>query len=453
MTSNPSTPELIPGLEDFWAPDQSLEAVEREVENKPPKFAPGRQAKYEYGFVYRGPWETLADGVCKAVRGNACALRRSGIPVFLQSPMHMHWNKGIVERCSHWELPRQVLDQVDHLCTPDHARTIGWIEHFVPTFAKLVALTEPQNMGPDANLKPAFLRSSAAFMALEHDVIPPQWLDRLHMFGRVIVPCEANARWLRDAGIQIPVHVVVHPLDVKDPIRRAKAKPYEGGTFRFFHMGKWEPRKNQHYAIGGFLRAFKPDDPVHFLIKASAFWNAPGYPSVPEESVAQWLCHPDVKANGWDEGKLRSRLRVSWNEKWSREDIAETYAASHCYVQSGRSEGFDLPCLDAKVAGLRVVAVGFGGPEHFLTSDDIRVQYKRSLAPPAKYFCPTGTLWPAPGSGEYGEAMRQAFDRRFEPAGTFDVRPYLVDSVGAQLRAIAIEMGDQVGVDLREYKK
>jgi len=447
-------PELIPGLEEFWTPDESMEGLEREVRSKPPRFATSRPAQYDYGFVYRGPFETISDGVCTAVRRNACALRRSGVPVFLQSPTHLHWNNGVVERAYYSELPFEVLAEVDHITEPKHARTLGWFEHFVPDLAKLIQLTEPGALGADAEIKPSMLKSTAAVVALEHDVIPPSWIERFNMFGRVIVPCHANEEWLRASGIQVPVHVVVHPLSLKDPIRRVPKAAFKGGTFCFLHVGKWEPRKNQHVLIGAFLREFDPSDNVQLILKCNPYWSADGYPPTAQASIDWWLKRPDI-AKKWGESwsTCRDAIVPIWKQQYTREEMTLLYSKSHAYVQSGRSEGFDLCALDAKIAGLRMVGVFWGGPSQFHTpEDDIQIGWTARVIPPKGYQAPDGVLWPDPPVSFYAHALRKAFDRRNEPVPSFDAKPYLIDSVGAQFREIATEMAAYVGVDLREMQ-
>lgn len=450
-------PELIPGLEEFWAPDESTEALERDVMNKPPRFAQGRNHPSDYGVVYRGPFETEHDGVCTAVRRNACALRRAKMPVFLQSPSHTHWNNGVVERTYYSELPQGVLAEIDHLTDLRHQRTVCWIEHFVPTLAKLISLTEPGPMGADAAFKPIALKSTAAYVALEYDRVPALWIERFNMFGRVLVPCEANRQALLDSNIKIPVEVVVHPLALKDPMRKAQAPAYAGGTFRFLTMGKWEPRKNQHALIGAFALAFTPEEDVSLTIKSSAFWNRRDYPATIDASIEWWTKTGAISQRGWTKEKLHAHIEQLWNQPMSRQELVDLYRSAHCYVQAGRSEGFDLCAFDAKVAGLRMVAVGWGGPSQFVQGDDIPVFVGACdlhlTPPPAGYDAPEGTLWPAPTLDMYAIALKNAYFRRDQKPAVFDVRPYMIDSVGQVLRGVVESMAKDIGIDLREYQQ
>jgi glycosyltransferase involved in cell wall biosynthesis len=444
-------PDIIPGLAEFWTPDESLEALEKDVLRKPPKFSLSKQAQYPFGITYRGPWETMHDGVCIAVRRNACALRRSKLPVFLQSFSFQHWNRGTPQSSFYKDLPPAVIDEVDHLTDLHHERNVATIHHFVPSTANLLAQTSPGGIPGGEDIRKSMLKRTAAYVALEHDKIPKQWIECFGSFACVIVPCTANERWLAESGIDVPVHVVPHPMALRDPIRSVQSK-YTGGTFRFLHVGKWEPRKNQHAAIGAFLSEFNPTDDVQMVLKCTAYWTGKDYPHNVSESVMHWLKSPSVIARGWTGSNVSRFINVTWNRSLPREELAELYRSCHAYLQIGRSEGFDLPAFDARVAGLRLVAMAWGGPAGFVGDDDVIIEYENFSAPPAAYNAPEGTLWPHPAMGAIGWAMRRAFICKETPPRPIDATLYTIDAIGAKLRSIVEPIAATVGVDLKEYR-
>lgn len=447
-------PDIVPGLEDFWVADESLDAMERDVMNKPPKFGLSHEQGLPYGITYRGPWETANDGVCIAVRRNACALRRAGIPVFLTSFSHMHWNNGIAENAFYKDLPRSVLDEVDHLTELEFARNVGFIHHFVPSTDTLMAQVAPSRIPGGEESRESMLGHTAAYVALEYDKIPEAWIACLNRFACVIVPCRANATWLKECGLTKPVHVVPHPTAINDPIRAvSKHLEYKGGMYEFLQIGKWEPRKNQHAGIGAFLMAFGPDDEARLNIKTSPFWRTPDYPSTVSSSVEYWLRSPEVKAKGWNGANVGSRLNVIWNRSLTREEMVKLYSRCHCYLQLGRSEGFDLPAFDARIAGLRLVAMAHGGPADFVGEDDVRIPTFRMAPPPDGYKAPDGTLWPEPALSVLKGCMRQAYDDRHEyKAQPLDWHPYTIDRIGMRLREIMIPIAADLGMDLQGYR-
>lgn len=445
--------DLVPGFEEFWAPDDSVDALEKEVVRKPPKFSVGKAAQHPYGITYRGPWETMNDGVCIAVRRNACALRRAKLPVFLQSFSHQHWNRGLVESSFYKDLPPSVIEEVDHLTELSHERNVGMIHHFVPSTACLTSQISPGPIPGGEGARAAMIKGTAAYVALEYDKIPAQWIEAFNAFACVIVPCTANAEWLKAAGLGVPVHVVPHPMALRDPMRSVNAR-YTGGTFRFLHVGKWEPRKNQHAAIGAFLHEFGPDDDVQIILKCNPYWGAKDYPQNVSESVTYWLRDPNVIAKGWSGGRVARHFQVIWNRSLTRDEMVALYASCHAYLQIGRSEGFDLPAFDARVAGLRLVAMAWGGPADFAGSDAVRIgNFSQFSAPPAGYNAPEGTMWPEPALGAIQWAMRGAVMRKDHPALPLDTAPYTIDAIGGKLRSIMEGIASTVGVDLKEYEK
>lgn len=423
-------PDLIPGLEDFWAPGPvTPETLEREAIERP-RFSQGRPARYPVGVIYHGPWETMNDGVCIAVRRNACALRRQNLPVFLSSLTHTHWNRGYVEKSFHHELPPSVLAEVDHLTECQHDKTIARVLHFVPTTGFL----EQQIQAPlgSEDTRRVLLSRTLAYMALEYDKFPADWVRAFNLFGRIAVPCEKNKRDLEAAGVVRPIDVIPHSMALRDPIRTVKAS-WTGGTKRFLHVGKWEPRKNQHGLLGGFLTAFCPTDDVHLTLHCKPFWGAPNYPTTPDESRHYWLEQPQIKQRGWDRSTFAQHVTFQWAVTLTREELVEVYRGHHAYVSCARAEGFDLCAFDAKVAGHLLVHVGHGGTVDYASVFDVLVPYTDFSSPPEQYNAPKGTRWPNPTHEDYAVALRKAYEALNSPVAPFDSTPYKLDAVGKML--------------------
>lgn len=428
----PAHPDVMPGFEHFWAPapetENSLEQVVQESESH---FGQSRRAKYELGVVYNGPWETLNDGVCIAVRRNACALRRAGMPVFLSSLTHKHWNRGIVESSFHHELPPAVLAEVGHLTECEHEKTLARVLHFVPTTDFLVQQTRPSIAGMDVT--DVMLSRTIAYMALEMDTFPGFWIESFNKLGRIVVPCEKSKADLTKAGVACGVEVIPHPMMVLDPMRKARPAPRQQA--RFLHVGKWEPRKNQHKLIGAFLRAFEPGSPNFLHLHCKPFWGAKPYPVTFDESRHLWLETAVVRQRGWNRQTFEKHVTCTWNVTLPRDALCEMYSRSNIYVSSGRSEGFDLCAFDAKVAGHVMVHMDYGGPSDFATATDVAVLFEKYAQPPQGYLLPDSTLWPAPTVIEYSNALCEAsqFILSAEPVHPFDSARYRIDAVGSQL--------------------
>lgn len=430
--AGPEGPDLIPGFEEFWAPGSDTpDTLEKEVLERP-VFSKGRAALYPRGVVYNGPWETMNDGVCVAVRRNACALRRQGVPVFLASLTHTHWNRGYVEKSFYHELPPSVLQEINHLTECEHEKTLARFLHFVPT-SGFLGQQEQFPMGGE-EIKRLLLTRTIAYMALEWDKFPADWVRVFNRFGRIAVPCARNKRDLEAAGVVRSIDIIPHAMGLQDPMRQVKAK-WTGGPVRFLHVGKWEPRKNQHTMLGGFLSAFDPSDEVFLTLHCKPFWGARDYPTTADASRHYWLEKDDIKAKGWTRETFAQHVKFSWAVTLTRDEMCEMYRGHHVYVSSGRAEGFDLCAFDGKVAGHVVVHVGHGGTEDYTNGSDVYVQYDTITAPPKGYQAPDGTLWPEPTANDYAVALRHARTNVRGPCEKFDAKPYKIDAIGKLLEA------------------
>lgn len=449
--------------------DLTVEQLEAEVQNPTPS-APVATfaAKYPFGVVYKAPWETENDGVAIAARRGACALRRTGIPVFLQSESHMFTKDGIVRRVVYSELAESVLNEVDHITDIQHGQTVLMIRHVVPTKNKLESILYPREVcAESADFRTAYRRTLILYAAFEHNVVDRETVKLLNMFGRIWVPCTDNKRWLETSGVDCArIDVIPHPMAFRDPMRSTKRvvgpRPY-----RFLNVSKWEPRKAQHDLIGGFLIAFEPEDEVQLVMKCTPFTKLPGYPESPAESVKRWLEDPRVIANGWTAENIGRSVEIMWpkreevlpgmyaprmaNCSLSRQQLATMYSLCDCYVSAGRSEGFDLPAFDSKVVGLSLISPLFGGPRDFLTDSDVFVSPTPeciTYVPEEFYLPPKEARWSNHNAQELSQAMRKAYWQRNEPQVAFPTSDYTIDAVGRRMRDSLNNLARELGFDL-----
>jgi hypothetical protein len=175
---------------------------------------------------------------------------------------------------------------------------------------------------------------------------------------------------------------------------------------RFYHIGKWEPRKNQHQLLGAFLIAFSPKARASLTIKTSGFGSTwTGYPTV-EESVKFWLADERVKAKGWTEASLDRLVRII-DKKISDDDIHKMHEMNNIYVSSGLGEAWDIPAFEAKLAGNRLVYVGYGGPEDYATEEDVGIPH--TMGPVhSQYDWEPEAQWAKVNTEDFAEALRQA---------------------------------------------
>lgn len=327
-------------------------------------FKKGEVAKHERGVVLRGPWETYADGFNEHVRRNARALQLGGVPVQLRSvspririPMGEELN-----------IDRDYAD----LLAPNVAIVTAQIVQVVPHDGSLQAFVQHRYYSIDElraiNSRKVLYTVWERFRGLQDD-------DResLNSVGQVWVACHASAAFLAEEGVNdSKIKVLPCPYLPNSPLLGSRAPRKPGKRPTFYHVGKWEPRKEQRNILGAFLLAFKPGECAMMMktSEKSPFFD--GYPPNVVVSMNDWLSHDGVKANGWTKDNIGRDVMVA-TRRFSEEEMKLLHQHSDCYVTLARGEGFDMPAFDAKLVGNLMLYTGSGGPQDFAHSEDIRV--------------------------------------------------------------------------------
>jgi len=398
-----------------------------------------RPARYPVGVVYRGPWENEADGVCIAVRRYALALWRTRIPLFLQSETYRSSNDGVLGFTAFHELPEGARQHIGHLTTLQHEKTALTIRHVVPTSEALSRVVFPRHydrMTPQE--RKAMLSTTVLLCAWE---APPSEEDAwmLTKLPELWVTHNQAVEWLVSSGIERErIRVVPHPMDFQDPMRHARA-PSKTAPFTFLHIGKWEPRKNQVAIIAALAMWFQPSDDVRVILKCSPYFQGDGgYAKDIEEAINEVCSSPFAQTRGWTRAELRRHIVRYWNVRHTREEMVQLYENSHVYLSTGKTEGFDLPAFDARVAGLPVLHAGWGGPPDYCEGHKWSMCFRAQGAsePTLSYYnYAPGSEWAKYDANELGRYMRQLYMSRDEDLRTpLCFSNYSIDAIGRMMR-------------------
>src|SRR5690606_2297632 len=191
-------------------------------------------------------------------------------------------------------------------------------------------------------------KSTILYTSWERNSVHPEFVEIFSKLGQVWVPCEANKKVVVLSGLEEKkITVIPYPYD---PATCEQAAPRKGllplyfedieEPKRFYSIGKWEPRKNQHMLIGAFLLAYTPKSKASLLIKTSEFRGAWGkYPTC-EQSIAYWLSRSEVKTRGWTKEHFDRLVKVI-PKKISDEDIQMLHMKNNIYVSAGLGEAWD----------------------------------------------------------------------------------------------------------------
>jgi glycosyltransferase involved in cell wall biosynthesis len=423
MSDNPWS-----GIERAVAPDGTvasdapLERGEpREEEYAEPYAPPGVAAAASRGVLWQGDYQTLDDGMCRHVRLQSRALYNLGVATRLVSISH---GIRIGRRPNHspLDLPpgyymaaEDLLDPtVRSVVEPLTRQTIGTPDVVVrqapySSAHQLLEQAIPRDARIDPDRAAGLLARTIAYLPWERSVLEPEYAAALSRFGQVWLQSRRHLEIFSRAGV--PRERLMWIPNVYDEqsgpaLLGQSGKPIPRGK-RFYHIGKWEPRKNQHKLLGAFMLAFKPTDEASLFIKTHPFGRWANYPDG-EESLGRWLANPLVQAQGWTHANWSSRIRIT-DVTYSDDELTDVaHARNNIYVSSGAGEAWDYPAFDAKLAGNRLVYVGFGGPEDYAELErDVRVPWTLAPVHPG-YPWGNGACWAEYGVSELADALREA---------------------------------------------
>lgn len=344
-------------------------------DNETPPFKEGRPSTHDLGVLYQAPWERVADGFNEHARRCARALALTGCPVHLRGAGRASLTIGQAER--------RMRDLLKPLLDASIARYSVQIQQFI------ITETMAQTMGMHRFLSEAEMavinRYRVLYSVWERDRVSPQIVTLLNRMGQVWVACYRNVDMLERCGVdRLKIRVVPVPYFDDDPLLKLRGRVRRRGVPRLYHIGKWEPRKAQDKILEAFMRAFRPEA-ASFTLKTSA-WNTAGgdYPPNPETAIAKALTLEAVTSNGWTAANWKNSIEII-SKRLTDEQLVALHKFGDIYVTLSRGEGFDMPALDAKLAGNVMVYTPSGGPADFAADDDFLVPETGSVPVAAFY--------------------------------------------------------------------
>lgn len=195
----------------------------------------------------------------------------------------------------------------------------------------------------------------------------------------ITVVSHQTARFLEDAGVNVPIAVVGNGADhlkQKEPSQPPVSLP---DGFRFLHVSSCFARKGLDVILGAFGEAFSGDNSVSLVIKT--------FPN-PHNDVLQQVAqfekrHPD------------GPVVAVFEDDWTDGEIAGLYRACHAYVAPSRGEGFGLPLAEAMLHRLPVITSDWGGQLDFCSEENSWL-VPSNLVSATTHLSQPGSLWAEP---------------------------------------------------------
>lgn len=189
---------------------------------------------------------------------------------------------------------------------------------------------------------------------------PDDFFNRLKSFDQVWVPSEWQRQCTIEQGISADkVKVVPEGVDTQmyKPINRVVSKPLDR-PFRFVLVGRWDYRKSTLEIIKTFTETFSKNENVELVISVDNPFASDGL-----ETTEKRLEHFGI---------LHSNIKIVHH--LSKEDYIQLLKGADAFLSCARSEGWNLPLIEAMACGVPSIYSNWGGQLEFAKGKGIPVQ-------------------------------------------------------------------------------
>ena len=237
------------------------------------------------------------------------------------------------------------------------------------------------------------VKNLIGFVVWEGDKVPNYWLSHLNKCNQLWVPSNHTKQALLNTfkEEEIPqIFIVPHGVDLNNFFPKPELKNDE---FTFVCVKGWrggmEDRGGVQYLLKAFNEEFKDEENVKLILKLNSSYKIDDLNS-------------EISKIGID--KLNKNVIIIDNNIGYSE-LSNIYNQGDVFVCPTRSEGFNLPGIEAMACGLPTIQTGYGGQTDYMndknskTVDYILEDVKHDLA----Y---EGVKWATPDTIQLKHLMR-----------------------------------------------
>lgn len=246
--------------------------------------------------------------------------------------------------------------------------------------------------------------ANLGFFVVESERVQPELADRCNRMDAVAVPSRFAGDACRRAGVQRPIHVVPHGVDVEFYAPPRVREPLPGGRrFNFLAVCTHVERKNVRHLVRAFLEEFRAhEDVALFLLLRPEYHTS-------RNNVA-------LDFTEWERSHERNSAPVLLSTDYvSHARLRDLYANASAYVLPS-NEGFGLTLLEAMACGTPVIGLDHGGVLEFLNRDNgwLVPRGRSYVARDIDTLPYVGDRYFAPRVGRLRAAMRHVFEHEDE---------------------------------------
>jgi autotransporter strand-loop-strand O-heptosyltransferase len=183
-----------------------------------------------------------------------------------------------------------------------------------------------------------YIGPKIAYNVWESTLQPEHFFNKLKEYDQIWVPSQWQAECTIAQGMPsdkvkvVPEGVDVNTFYPEDP---KTVLDYVDGRFKFVVFGRWDYRKSTKEIIETFLKEFKPNEPVDLIISIDNPFSGDGHKTTEDRLQAYSFTDERIKVKHFP----------------SREDYITYMKNGHVFLSCARSEGWNLPLIEAMACG------------------------------------------------------------------------------------------------------
>jgi autotransporter strand-loop-strand O-heptosyltransferase len=225
-----------------------------------------------------------------------------------------------------------------------------------------------------------------AYTVWESTELPQNFFNQLLKFDYLWVVSEWHKKVAIDQGYPKHRILIVNEgvnSEFFDNIEREIPEDYNDGRFKFLFFGRWDYRKAVPEIIDSFIKAFPNNEPVDLILSADNPFSVDGMKSTEER----------LEHYGYNDSRIKVKHFLS------REDYILYIKKGNVLITCARSEGWNIPLIEAMAAGTPVIYSNWGAQLEFAHGKGNPVRVEKEL--PALIGANLGFAGKTPGL--YGE--------------------------------------------------
>jgi FkbM family methyltransferase len=245
-----------------------------------------------------------------------------------------------------------------------------------------------------------------AYCVWESTLFPEHFFKQLLTFDEMWVPTQWQYECLVNQGYpEHKISVIPEGVDIKTfkPIDKIPKKD----KFRFLHFGRWDYRKGTTEILKAFGETFKGSDNVELIASVENPYPNDGLKSTKER----------IKHHGVDDSN------INFIKFPTREEYIKYLQEGDVFVSCARSEGWNLPLIEAMSCGTPSIYSNWGGQLEFAEGNGIPVKIQ-GLKPANVEHKDWHGEYCEPDWKDLGEQMLNAFNdyKRFKSFAKIEAR-------------------------------